>query len=574
MSETIYKAFLNSVVKYPEKPALMYKKEGGYQQITFMQLGEIVDKVAVYLKKTGIIKGDKVGIISTNRPEWAYVDLAVMKLGGIVVPIYPIMPLSHIEYVIRNAEIKLIFVEDKKIRTSLLGLEDKLPNLMEIVIFVNIGELPSEIIESESRIEIENQDELSPVSGSDISTIVYTSGTTGEPKGVMLTHENIVTNASAIYKRFHVQPDDVIVSYLPLCHMFERTCGYYGVLFAGATIAYAGDLSSLAEDVKQIKPTLLLAVPRVVEKAYEVAVDKIEKSGVWKQLLMKAAMRSFNDLANRRFRKQSVSTWLRLKCRCFDRIVASRLRKKGGGRLRVIACGGAPLDKKIAKAFHILGFNVVEGYGLTETSPIVCSNTIESNRLGTVGKPLDDVEIRIGENNEVLVRGSNVMKGYLNKPKATKSAIDRDGWFHTGDQGFIDDDGHLVITGRIKELIVTSYGKKVAPVTIESMLTKGKYIAQAVLFGDNRKYITALVVPVISELLNLASKLDLPPDNSNGLIRHPEIRRVIGDEIERINKELASHERIKSFLLVKDEFSVDNDLLTPTLKVRRDKIYS
>jgi long-chain acyl-CoA synthetase len=364
----------------------------------------------------------------------------------------------------------------------------------------------------------------------------------------------------------------VFLSFLPLCHMLERTCGCYTMLFAGATIAYAEGISTIVSDVQKIRPTIIIVVPRIVEKIYEAVERKVMEAPLIRRRLVLAAVRHLNERANRAYRGERVPLSLRVRCILCDRLVAARFRKIAGGRLRLLVSGGAPLDRKLAKTLHVLGFNIIEGYGLTETAPVVCTAVPDDNRLGTVGKPFDGVEVKIGESDEILVRGPNLMCGYFNMPEETMKAIDGDGWFHTGDRGRLDERGNLVITGRLKELIVTSYGKKVAPVPIEAEIAKSPYIDQVLLFGDNRKFVTALVVPERGAIERYAREKALAVSGYPELLARGEIREVIAAEIDRATADLAPFEKVRAFTLLTEGFTVANELLTPTLKLRRQKI--
>jgi long-chain acyl-CoA synthetase len=388
----------------------------------------------------------------------------------------------------------------------------------------------------------------------------------------VLTHGNIVSNAVAAMKRFRFTEDDVILSYLPLCHMFERTCGYYTFLFTGARIAYAQDLSTIVDDIQLVRPTILIAVPRIIEKVYEAVEKRVQESTVIRRKLIAAALGSLNEYANRIYQGEKISAALRLKHAFYQRLVASKFRMIAGGKLRLLVSGGAPLDRKIEKTLHILGFNIIQGYGLTETSPVATCRSVEDNQLGTVGKPLDGVEVRIGADDEILVRGPNVMKGYFQKPEETKAAIDTEGWFHTGDQGRFDFGGNLIITGRIKELMVTSYGKNVAPVPIEKRIAQSPYVEQSVLIGDRQKYVTALIVPRKEMVERYAEERGIQADDYRALLRKPAIKDLFAEEIAGVTAELPVFEQVKEFTLLPETFTVENGLLTPTLKVRRKKV--
>ena len=575
MAETIYLSFLEMANRCPNKTVLMYRKGGRYLGITYRELRDSVDVVAANIQRLGISKGDNVGIFSNNRPEWAIADLAVLKLGGVIVPIYHTLPSHHVKYVMKDSKIKLIFAENAKLFSLIESIRNETPALEKVVLFDDSGiSSKKDFLKFDDMKETEYQaaDEEIVVSGDDPATIAYTSGTTGEPKGAILTHSNIVSNAISARDRYKATSEDVIVSYLPLSHMLERTCGYYTMLFAGGTIAYAENLLTLVRDVAEIRPTLLIAVPRIIEKVYDESVKKVEKSSFIKRVLLFSAIRNLNKYANLKYKKLKIPLGLRMKCAVYNALVASKFRKLAGGRLRLIVSGGAPLDPQIAKVLYILGFNIVEGYGLTETSPTVCSNTVEENRLGTVGKPLDGVEVRIGPNDEILVKGPNVMRGYLNKPEETKRAIDDDGWFHTGDQGKFDEHGNLIVTGRIKEIIVTSYGKNIAPAPIEMEICGSRYIEQVSLCGDGRNCLAALVVPNRESVEHYVRERELSFENYPALLEMDEIRQLIEREIENRTASLASYQRVKAFALLSEDFTVENGMLTPMLKLRRGEI--
>ncbi len=570
---TLYGMFRDTALQYPDNVALKSWRSREFAEIRYGELLRYVDIAADNLRRLGIGSGDRVGIYSTNRPEWVITDLATLKLGASVVPLYPSTTESMLAYIINNCQMKLMVVENHELG---LKLSNVLPQAASLKYCIGMEPIESVI---PGALDFHGtflescciQAAAAQGSATDVATIVYTSGTTGNPKGVMLSHENIVANAQSVITRFRVTPADVTVSYLPLCHMFERTCGYYAVLLGGGTIAYATSITTVAADVARIRPTILIAVPRVIEKAFEEAVRRVHEKSRWNQWLVSAAMSSLNLYTNRRFRHDHISLSLRLKRIVFNRVVGSAFRQLAGGRLRLIASGGAPLDRKVAKAFHILGFNIVEGYGLTEAAPVVCCNSPFENVLGSVGKPMDGVEVRIADTGEVLVKGPNVMLGYYGDPEATAKAIDGTGWLHTGDLGQFDEQGNLAITGRIKDIIVTSYGKNIGPAAIEATLLRSPYIHQAVIFGDKRKYLSALMVPDGESMCAWARSNGFQAD-CDAIINHPAFRRLISQEIEQATRECSSYEKPKDFRLIREEFTIENGLMTPTLKPRRAAI--
>jgi len=574
--KTIHQAFSESVEKHADRQALMYKKEGEYQPITYRKLAEMVDAVAAGMQQIGIKKGDRIAIISYNRPEWAISDLATLKIGGIVIPIYNTpghpMPVSAIRYIINDSQTRLLFIENNDLYSVVKDAIKDMPSVEKIVLFDAEESSSEAYLQFDDLKKFGEKLEAEIISPDDIATIVYTSGTTGEPKGVMLTHRNIVSNAFAAIKHCGFTQDDSVLSYLPLAHMLERTCDYYCVLFAGGCIGYAERMETAAKDADQIRPTFVLAVPRAIEKVYAVATKKVEESSPLRKGLLNAALKNLNELANRKYRGLKVPIGLKIRCGILNKLVASKFQKLCGGRIRLIVSGGAPLNRQIAKVFYILGFNIVEGYGLTETSPVVACNTVDDNCLGTVGRPLPEVEVRIGNDSEILVRGPNVMKGYYNKPDETAKAIDKGGWFHTGDQGTFDNKGHLKITGRIKEIIVTSGGKNIAPAPTEAKISMSSFVDQVMLFGDQKKYCVALVVPDQQVIEEFANARNLQFRTYSELLTRDEIKNIIKHDVISASTDLPSYEKIKAFALIPEQFTTENELLTPTMKLKRNKI--
>jgi len=583
-AETIHGSVLEAARLYPDRTALMYTRGREYVGITYSDLAGIVERAASMLRSAGLRRGDVVGILSPNRPEWIVADLAVLSAGGVVVPVYHTIPSDQLRYIINDSGMRMLFVGEAGLASKVAALRHETGGLEKVI---SLDELSLETAATAGAgvarpAEATATGRESPragagpagngVTASDAATIVYTSGTTGEPKGVVLTHGNLVSNARALIRRYGITIDDSALSYLPLAHMFERTCGHYVFLFAGGTVAYARGLTTVVEDVLVVRPTVLIAVPRVLEKAYETALGRIERGSRVGGAVVRQAFAVLNECANRRYRGERVPFWLGLQCRMYDALIASRFRKAGGGRLRIIVSGGAPLDRRLGKILRVLGFAVVEGYGLTETSPVVCCGRVAEHRLGTVGKPLDGVEVRIADDGEILVRGPNVMRGYLNKPEETTKVLDPDGWLHTGDLGQFDEDGNLVVTGRSKEIIVTSYGKNVAPAPIEQRIARSPYVSQAVVFGDNRKSIVALIVPNRQAVTKYAGEHGIATASYDALLAHPEIRQLLGGEVKKANDEGASYERVFEFELLAEPFSEEGGTLTPTLKVRRKKV--
>ncbi len=583
MQETVYQAFSAVAQRLANRPALLHKVAGRFQPITFAQLSQAVDEVAAGLAEEGVKPGMRIGIYSYNRPEWVIADLAAIKLGAVVVPIYHTLPLDTVHYIINDAEVSHLFVENPELFNPLLPFLEQLKSLKVVITFfeqetkTSAGKkiLSLTALRAHGASALKEKPELAnpyQAKPDDLLTICYTSGTTGEPKGAMLSHKNILSNVFAAIERFNVTENDLLVSFLPLCHMFERTCGYYTILLAGAAIAYAESLQTIRDDVALVKPTILIVVPRVLEKVYNAVQEKVLTGPAVQRRLMIATIRSANRYALLKSTKRKIPFTLALKKKILDLLVVRKLRKLGGGRIRLIVSGGAPLERKLARTIRNLGFNLLEGYGLTETSPVVCAAVPGEERVGTVGKPFPNVEVRIGANDEILVRGPNVMLGYYKKPEETALAIDADGWFHTGDQGRFDAQGNLIITGRIKEIIVNAYGKNIPPVPIEHALLCSKFIDQVTVIGDRRPYLVALIVPARLTLEDYARENKIPYQSYQELLENPQVIKLFREEIDRCLLPFAPYEQVRKFRLIPEPFTVENGLLTPTLKVRRKEI--
>ncbi len=583
MADTIYRTFRETAQRCPGENALMNRVDGAYHGTTFAALSRLIDEVAAGLAARGVKPGDRVGIYSYNRPEWVVADLAIIKLGAVVVPIYHTLPPDSVGYIIRDAGVSHLIVENAELLDSVLGVMNDAPELKDvIVLFDRSTESRSgKTLFSFESLRASGAEALAatPALGEahesqpdDMVTIVYTSGTTGEPKGTMLSHGNILSNVHAAARIFNITEKDTMLSFLPLCHMFERTCGYYSMLLSGATIAYAESIQTITADLQAIRPTLLIVVPRVLEKVYNKVTEKVLTGPPFPRRLMLATLRTYSSYARLRTKGRSPSFGLRFRHWLLGLLVVRKLQRLGGGRIRLLVSGGAPLDRRLARIIRNLEFNLIEGYGLTETSPIVCAAMPDEVRVGTVGKPFPGVEVRISESGEILVRGPNVMKGYLNKPEETAQAIDPDGWFHTGDLGRFDDRGNLIITGRIKEIIVNSYGKNIAPVPVEQALAGSKYVEQAMVIGDHRPHLAALLVPSRLVLEEYARENGIAPRDFAQLIQHPEIIRLFESEITRVLANFAQYEQVHAFRLIPDQFTVENGLLTPSLKMRRPRI--
>lgn len=566
--------------KFPTKIAYMFKSHGAYQSKTFSEVQTMVYQLAAGLKAMGVEKGDKVLLLSENRLEWALTDYAILSLGAITVPIYPTLLPSHIEFIINNSEGKVIFISGIHQLQKVNEVKHKTPLLKNIILME--GESEKEILSWNQLLkqgaEFLRQNPkiidtiVKEIDRNDLASIIYTSGTTGIPKGVMLTHGNFLSNIEGALEALHVDEHDVFLSFLPLSHIFERMAGHYLATHTGATIAYAENIETVAQNLQEVHPTVMTSVPRFFEKVYARVLDSVEEGPPIKKKIFLWAI-EVGKKAN--FYKQKgipLHGFLKIKYKIADKLVYSKLRERVGGRARLFVSGGAPLSREIGEFFNAAGLLLLEGYGLTESSPVITVNRENNFKFGSPGLPLMNVEVKITEDGEILTRGPHVMQGYYKNEQDTREAIDSEGWLHTGDIGYIDKDGFLFITDRKKNIIVTSGGKNVAPQPIENLLVTSKYIEQSVVLGDKRKYCTAFIVPNLNNLKSYAEKNNIRYQNDDDLLNNPAINQLIRQEIDAISGDLASYETIKKFRLLKDPFTIESGELTPSLKVKRNVV--
>ncbi|PIQ82718.1 MAG: hypothetical protein COV76_02240, partial [Candidatus Omnitrophica bacterium CG11_big_fil_rev_8_21_14_0_20_64_10] len=576
--QTIPQLFLDQARRFGDRPFLWAKRGGRYRPISWGALAGQVEETALGLLDLGIKLGDRAAIFSENRPEWAVADLAILSAGGVTVPIYTSLTTPEIEHLLTDSGARILFVSDTEKLARLFPLQEKLDLkiiLMDAPVRVAgpriwwIGELGGLGRTGGPELKSQLVGRIQAGRGESLCSLIYTSGTTGNPKGVMLTHDNFLSNCEATVSAVPVGPDDLLLSFLPLSHVFERMAGYYYALRQGAQIAYAESMEKVAENLLETRPTLLTGVPRFFEKIHERIEQTVAEASPLKQRLFRWAL-GVGERRSRRLQKgQPVPTGLMLVHRVADRLVLGKLRARMGGRLRFCISGGAPLAKPLAEFFHAAGILLLEGYGLTETSPVITANRPQRFRFGSVGLPLSGVEVRIAEDGEILTRGPHVMSGYFHNPEATAEVIDRDGWFHTGDIGRIDSDGFLFITDRKKDLIKTSGGKMAAPQNLENGLKQDPWVADCVVIGDRRKFLSVLIVPEFDRVERFARLKRLAYANRETLLRLPEIRTLYEERLERFNRELASFEQLKRFLLLEEPFSSQEGILTPTLKIKR-----
>jgi long-chain acyl-CoA synthetase len=577
---TLNQLFFDAVAKYSRPDALQYKKDGRYRPISHQEVADRVRRAARGLSSLGIRRGDRVAILSENRPEWAIADFACLTAGLTDVPIYPTVPADQIAYILKDSGAVAIFVSNSAQAEKIRAIRSQIPSLKTVIGFdevpgltnISIAQLEQMGVPGENKesIAVYREDALR-VKPDDLATLIYTSGTTGEPKGVMLTHDNIFSNVEAARRAVPFEGRDTALSFLPLSHIFERMAGHYMMFATGTSIAYAESMDTVPINLQEVKPTLVLSVPRLYEKMYARVLETALTGGFVKKKIFFWARAVAERWANEKLAGKEPGGLLGVQYSIAQKLVFSKLKARTGGQLRYFVSGGAPLSPEINKFFYAAGLVILEGYGLTETSPVIAVNTPENFRIGTVGKPIDGVEVKIAFDGEILTRGPHVMKGYYNKPDATREAIDPDGWFHTGDIGELRD-GFLAITDRKKDIIVTAGGKNIAPQPLENKVKTNKYVAQAVMIGDKRKFPSMLIVPNFDQLEKWAMKRNIIWTDRAQLLRMPTIQAKIEKEVGKELEGAAHYELPKKVGLLEHDFSIESGELTPTQKVKRRTI--
>ncbi len=575
MVETLAQLFLNTVSSYRKPDLMLYKKEGKYVPISTEEFEKKVVHLALALHQLGFRKGDKLIILSENRPEWVMTDFATICQGGLTVPIYTSLTAPQAEYIIKDSDAVVVVVSSAEQRAKIESIRSNLTQVRHYITFEE-GEIPGylnfdRLLETGRQVEAERpglfRELAEGVKPEDEASLIYTSGTTGEPKGVILTHHNFISNVKTCVAMFDISYRDTILSFLPLSHVLERMV-MFSYLYAGATVAFAESVDTVAQNLLEVRPHIMVSVPRVFEKIYARVMDNVLSSSPMKKKIFFWALKIGRKYAQKDLAGEKIPAILRFKRKIAHRLVFSKIIERTGGRVRFFISGGAPLAKDIAEFFYALGLVIYEGYGLTETAPVLTVNRPGALKFGTVGRPIPEVEIKIAPDGEILARGPNVMKGYYKKEEATREAFDG-GWFHTGDIGYLDQDGFLVITDRKKDLIVTSGGKNVAPQPIENLLKTSPYISTVVVIGDRRRFISALVVPNFEKLEELARSRGISFSSRQELVRNPEIVAFVQGEIDRLTGNLASYEKIKKIALLDRDLEIEKGEITPTLKVRR-----
>ncbi|MFB6248872.1 MAG: long-chain fatty acid--CoA ligase [Salinibacter sp.] len=591
-----------------DRTVLRHKERGeGWHDITWEQFEDRVHALGGFLHESGVRKGDRVALLSENRPEWAVTDFGTQLVGGVNVSIYTSLPPSKVAYILRDAGATACVVSVPVQRKKIQEIVDECPALETVIVMDDLPDDPpaymthwSDALAAGRDSWTENEEALTSIADEitpeDPSALIYTSGTTGRPKGVVLTNRNFCSNVKAALQRVPFGEEDHHLSFLPLSHAFERTAGHTAVLAAGATISYAESVEAVSSNLKEVQPTIMISVPRMFEKVYNRVSKNVGEGGAVQQAIFEWAVRTGEKVAAaRQGEGGGPGPWLRAQKALAHRLVFSTLHEKLGGNLRFAVSGGAALPKEIGTFFQAAGITIIEGYGLTETAPVIAVNPLDAPRYGTVGHVLPGVSVaiqslddesRIAEVNgndyptrptteegEILVKGPNVMQGYWNQPEETRAAFDPDGWYHTGDVGRFDE-GYLRITDRIKHMIVSRGGKNIYPGPIEETFKTQAWIDQIIVVGEDRPFLAALVVPDFDSLRMRARDrgIDETAYSDAELIEHEDVHAVFDDTFTTYNREAAAHEKIRNFRLLSEPFTVEDGTLTPTLKLRRSVI--
>lgn len=566
---------LERVERYGARRALTYKHDKQWKDISWQTFGERIVCAAKGLSALGFRAGDRLAILAENRLEWPIIDLACLYLGGIDVPLYLTSTPKDTTYILQDAGVSFIAVSGREQLAKVLKSAGHLPTLTHLILLdegpkeeTRLGQLPALSIDGVYARGQQHSDALQPAPDPGLATIIYTSGTTGMPKGVMLTHANMLANTQDATALLPLSDTDVSISFLPLSHGFERTAGLYTLLRAGVTITYGGGTVTLTKDLEEVKPTVLTCVPRVLELIYRRLSHERENAHALKRTVLDWALAIGRKVGTYRVAQQALPLGAKVQYSVADRLVFRKLRAALGGRVRFLVSGGAPLNAEVARFFYGAGIAVYEGYGLTEAGPVVSCNLPGHTKLGTVGLALPQVEVKTIEDGEICVRGPNVMRGYYNHQEETARVIDAEGWLHTGDVGTIDAEGFITITDRKKDLIITSEGENIAPQHVEGLLKQDPLIEEACVIGDQRPYLTVLLVPNRLLLEALARKHGVP-EAWPTLLERNEFRTLFRRRLDEVNRALPIYSRIRKFTLLTEPFSQDRDELTPTLKIKR-----
>ena len=575
--------FRENIQKYPKKEALMRKIDAHWQPISWEKLGTITTQLSKALLQQGVAPQQTVGILSQNTPQWTLTDLACLQIRAVTVPIYTSNTAEQALYVMNHAEIKFLFVGDEKQYLKALEVADQCPSLQKIILFddhIPLKEQKYSIhwtdflaLGNNNALDDVLQQRIDSRDLSDLFTVIYTSGTTGEPKGVMLTYENLAYQMLGHSQRLEVDETDSSLSFLPLTHVYERAWTSF-CLYKAIVVYYLEDTNLVREALAEVRPTLMCAVPRFYEKIFATVHDKADAASFGKRMLFKLAVKTGRRVLTLKEQNRKPSFLLKKAYNFFDKMVYTKLKAVLGGRIKFMPCGGANLEPSIGRFFQSIGINVKLGYGMTETTATVSCWGDNRFNLQSVGTLMPNVQVRIGEDNEILVKGGIVMKGYYKNPEETAKAFTPDGFLRTGDAGKIDENNNLFITERIKELMKTSNGKYIAPQLIEGKVGKYNLIEQIAVIADGKKFVSALIVPNYEMLTQAFKDLNIKYKNTAELIKHSQVIEYIGKQLQKFQSDLPDYEQIKKFTLLPTAFSIERNEITPTLKLRRKVIYA
>jgi long-chain acyl-CoA synthetase len=566
-----------------ERPAIMqFKRDDQWHDVPLSEFRDTVRWFASALYEMGVKRGDRVAILSENRPEWTMADFAILAAGAVSVPVYPTLLGWQIEYILNDAGTVALICSDKEQLDKILDIRSHVPCLNTIIVCDPPKPLAAgvhtfqDVVDRGKKWETEQgrswfDQSLASAQPDDLATLVYTSGTTGNPKGAMLTHGNITSNVTTVRDAVPFRAGELALSILPLSHILERMVDFL-YYYRGMTVAYAENVMKVADNLAEVRPHYFAAVPRLFEKMRARVLDNVATAPPARQKIFYWALKIAEERLPYRVEGKPMPFGLKMKSAIADKLVFSKIIARLGGRVKWVVSGGAPLSADLAAFFIGAGVEILEGYGLTETSPVIAVNTPVARRIGTVGPVIPGVEVKIASDGEILSRGPHIMKGYWNNPEATAQAIDAEGWFHTGDIGEIDKDGFLKITDRKKDIIINAYGKNIAPQPIEALLKSSPYVGTPVLLGDRRKYLAALIVPNFEKLEREAAALGVDTKDRDELVNHPKVKQLIQEELDRFNKNLDRQEKIRRFALISRDFTIDEDEITPSLKVKRKVI--
>lgn len=590
--ETIIHVFWERVKQRPDRAAILHKVSGQYRPVIWREHGRIVELAAGGLLNAGVKPGDRISILCNTRPQWTWADIAILSTGAITVPVYPTLNAPEVDYLLKHSGSSGLFLENPRQLQKVLSIARPSSALKFIVVMD--GEIPQGVVAPEGvklmtwtdlmmdgEVFLPNHPDELParirnLQRSELATIVYTSGTTGIPKGVMITHENIHFICETLSVNICFHPDDVTLSFLPLSHIFERVGGQMLAIYEGLVMAYAESMETVPQNMVEVKPTIMNAVPRFYEKAYNRIIGEIRKMPKPQQYLIRWALSLGRRAAKQKEvlsngHRHVVEDIYKAELRVADRLVFSKIRRRFGGKLRFLVSGAAPLSPEVQAFFETIGMPIIEGYGLTETSAPVACNRPHNVRRGTVGQPLPGLDVKIAEDGEILVKGPSIFSGYYRDENATTESF-RDGYFCTGDIGTLDAEGYLRILDRKKDLIITAGGKHVAPQYIENLFAGERLISRILVYGDRRKYITALITLATDGLEAFAKTNNISHSSAEELVHHPLVQDEVGKIIRHKNEQLASFEQIKKWLVLDQDFSIENNELTPTLKMKRKMI--